>query len=90
MKIEWSLEAVSDLDRIEGFLKERSPRGAERVWVRIHERVGLQADIPFAAPLYHEGPARMLVVSGTPYIVFYVVDGDVLRVEQIIHGAQNR
>ena len=90
MKIEWSLEARRDLDRIQEYIEEHSPSGAERVWARIHERVGLQAEIPLAAPLHRDGPARMLVVTGTPYLVFYVVEGDVLRVEQIVHGAQNR
>ena len=60
------------------------------MWLRIHERVELQAEIPLAAPLFRNGPARMLVVSGTPYIVMYVVEADVLRVEQVIHGARDR
>jgi toxin ParE1/3/4 len=90
MKIEWSLAAVRDLDEIQEYIQQHSPKGAERVWVRVHQRIALQAEIPFAAPLYRGGPARMLVVTGTPYLVFYVVEGDVLRVEQIVHGAQNR
>jgi len=32
----------------------------------------------------------MLVVTGTPYIVLYVAHGDVLRVEQVTHGARDR
>lgn len=90
MRVEWSLDAVRDLDRIQEYLIERSPQAAERIWRRIHQRVGLQAHIPFAAPIYGEGPVRMLVVTGTPYLVFYVLDGDVLRVEQVLHGAQAR
>lgn len=90
MRIEWSLDAVRDLDRIQDYLIERNPGAAERVWLRIHQRVGLQAHIPFAAPLYGAGPARMLVVGGTPYLVLYVADGEVLRVEQVLHGAQAR
>jgi toxin ParE1/3/4 len=87
MRIEWSLDAIRDLDRIQDYLIERNPQAAERIWLRIHERVGLQAHIPFAAPIYAEGPARMLVITGTPYLVFYVLDDDVLRVEQVLHGA---
>lgn len=90
MKIEWSLAAVRDLDQIETYIEQHTPRGAKRIWSRIHERIVLQADIPLAAPLFKSGPARMLVVTRTPYIVLYVVDGDVLRVEQIVHGAQDR
>lgn len=89
MKIEWSLAARNDLDRIQAYIERDSPRAAERVWWRIYVRVGLQATMPLAAPIHRNGPARKLVVSGTPYIVFYVLDGDVLKVVQILHGAQN-
>lgn len=90
MKIEWSLAALEDLDRIQEFIEQDSARAAERIWVRIHERVALQAHIPHAAPLHKAGPLRILVISGTPYLVFYLVKGDVLRVEQVVHGARDR
>jgi len=90
MKIEWSLNALGDLDRIQEYLEQESPQGAHRIWVRIHERVGLQAEMPLAAPLHRGGPSRMLVIAGTPYIVFYVTEGDVLKVEQVVHAAQDR
>lgn len=60
------------------------------MWLRIHDRVALQASMPLAAPIHGNGPARKLVVSGTPYIVFYVIEGETLKVEQVLHGAQNR
>jgi len=88
VRIEWSEAALGDLDGIQEHIEQHSPRGAERIWVRIHERVGSQALIPLAAPLHKGGPARKLVVNGTPYIVLYVIDADVLRVEQVIHGAR--
>jgi toxin ParE1/3/4 len=90
VKIEWSFEALRDLDQIQDYLEQHSPRAAKRMWLRIHERVELQAEIPLAAPLYRDGPARMLVVRGTPYIVMYVVESDVLKVEQVIHAARDR
>jgi toxin ParE1/3/4 len=90
VKVEWSLTAVDDLDRIQDYIEQESPRGAKRVWTRIHERVGLQADTPDAAPFYKGGPTRMLVITGTPYLVFYTVEGDVLRVEYILHGTRDR
>jgi hypothetical protein len=39
--------------------------------------------------MHGSGPARRLVISGTAYLVFYVVDGDVLKVETVLHAAQN-
>jgi len=88
VKIEWSLDALGDLDQIQAYIEPESPSGAKRIWLRIVERVALQTHIPFAAPLHRSGPARRLIVTGTPYIVLYVVDGDVLRVEQVVHAAR--
>jgi plasmid stabilization system protein ParE len=48
MRIAWSLTALADLDRIQEYIEQESPAAAERVWVRIHERVARQADMPFA------------------------------------------
>ncbi|MES1156999.1 MAG: type II toxin-antitoxin system RelE/ParE family toxin [Alphaproteobacteria bacterium] len=90
MKIEWSLQALSDLDQVQSYLEERSPRASQRMWARIHQRVGLQASMPLAAPLYREGPARLLYVSGTPYLVLYIVEADTLKVEAVLHTSQNR
>lgn len=90
MRIEWSFEALRDLDQIQEYLEQHSPRAAKRMWLRIHERVELQAEMPLAAPIHRDGPARMLVVGGTPYIVMYLVQGDLLRVEQVIHTARDR
>jgi toxin ParE1/3/4 len=89
MKIQWSLAALADLDRIQEYIEQESPAAAGRVWVRIHERVARQALMPFAAPVHGAGPARRLVISGTAYLVFYVVDGDTFKVEQVLHAAQN-
>jgi plasmid stabilization system protein ParE len=60
------------------------------MWVRIVERVANQAETPFAAPLERSGPARSLVVSQTPYVVTYIVDGDELRVLTVQHAAQRK
>lgn len=89
MKVEWSLSALTDLDRIQDYIEQESPAAAERIWLRIFERVARQADMPFAAPIHGAGPARKLVVSGTPYLVFYIVDGDVLKIEHVLHAAQS-
>jgi toxin ParE1/3/4 len=90
VRIAWSLEAIADLDGIQEFLEGENPYAAKRMWVRIHERIGLQAQFPLSAPQHRDGRSRRLVVSGTPYIVLYVVDGEVLKVEAVFHGAQDR
>ena len=90
MKVVWSSQAISELEQIQEFIEQESPRGAQRIWVRIVQRVASQTIMPLAAPLEGEGPARRLVITRTPYIVLYQVADDELRVEAVFHAAQNR
>lgn len=89
MKIVWSVAAADDLDRIQAYLEPHSARAARGMWVRIHERVGALSAFPLSAPVHGEGPMRKLVVTGTPYIVLYLVDDKAVRIEAIFHSAQN-
>ncbi len=91
MKIVWTQSAQDDLDRIEAHLAPLSPRAAGRIWRRVVSRVEAQAFMPLAAPRAAPGSAvRKLVVTGTPYIVFYRVIGDTLEVLYVRHHAQKR
>lgn len=90
MRVVWLRAALDDLDRIQAHIIERSPRGAERIWLRVVARVADQAAMPFAAPMDGDGPLRRLVVSGTPYLVLYEVLGDELRIEAVFHSSRMR
>jgi addiction module RelE/StbE family toxin len=90
VKIVWSPQAIGDLELIQEFIEQESPRGAQRVWLRIVERVSSRAEMPLAAPLHRGGPARRLVIAHTPYVVLYQVVGDEMRIEAVFHTAQNR
>jgi plasmid stabilization system protein ParE len=90
MKVVWTRRALNHLHKIQIYILRHSPRGADRVWVRIVQRVAEQAEMPFAAPLERGGPVRKLVVTKTPYIVTYHVVGDEMRVLTVQHGARRR
>jgi plasmid stabilization system protein ParE len=90
VKVVWTQRARRQLHAIQKYVGKRSPRGAARMWLRIVERVANQAETPFAAPLERGGPARILVVSQTPYVLTYLVEGDELRVLTVHHGAQRK
>lgn len=89
MKLVWSDHARADLHRIQAYYLELNPRAAERIWLRIVQRVADQVSTPLAAPLERGGPLRRLVITRTPYLVFYLVEGDEFRVEGVTHAAQN-
>lgn len=90
-RLEWNRLAEADLDAIQAYVSEHSSAGAERVWLRIMERVEQLRDFPLAAPAFESRPElRVLVVPGTPYLVLYRVRGDAVRIEAVLHGAQER
>jgi toxin ParE1/3/4 len=88
VKIVWSRQARADLHRIQTYLIEQSPKGAERVWLRITQRVAALADMPHAAPQEGDGPMRRLVVHRTPYLVLYRITDGEIRVEAVFHAAR--
>jgi toxin ParE1/3/4 len=90
VKVVWSPKARGDLVAIREYLQARSPKGAARILSRIIRRVGDQRRMPLSAPLEREGPERCLVVSRTPYLVLYTVEGDIMTVVAVYHAMQRR
>jgi toxin ParE1/3/4 len=90
VKLQWGLKARADLDEIETYIAARSPKGAARVWTRITDRVATLVDSPYAGRPSQIPGLRELVVTQTPYIVFYEIVEDAVRIRYILHGRQNR
>ena len=66
----WRKSALADIDAIQAYLVVRSPSGAKKIWRRIVERVDQLRTHPFlAASTGGDAAARVLVVTGTPYLV---------------------
>jgi toxin ParE1/3/4 len=82
--------ANRDLNSIFDYLAERSPAGLRTVMSRIDARVGSLKDNPLIAPSVLDGRARMLAITGTPYLVFYRVETEAVVVLRVMHGAQER
>jgi plasmid stabilization system protein ParE len=90
MRIRWSTNAERDLQEIYDYLAARSLRAASGIAERIKRRVEATASTPLLAPRVGRGSTRMLVVSRTPYLVFYQVKDDELLVEAVFHASRRR
>jgi len=88
MHLEWSVFARADRKAIFDYIEEDNPRAAITVDERIRIRVVDLAQFPeMGRPGRIEG-TRELVISGTPYIAAYRIEGDTVRVLRVLHGAQ--
>ena len=90
MRVIWSPLGKADLFEIIDRIALERPRAALGIYDRINARVGRLADFPFSGPeSTRRPPLRQLTISGTPYLVFYRIDGDVVRVIAIFDGRRS-
>lgn len=76
-----------DLDRIVDHIAENNPSAALDMWDGIERQVERLRDFPRSGRIGRMPETRELVVSGTPYIVVYLVSDDVELI-RVLHGAQ--
>lgn len=87
MRLRWTRAAERDLDRIEEYVASDSPDVAYQIVIEIIERVGILAEHPGIGRPGRVDGTREFVISGSPYIVAYVHQGDVVTVLRVLHGA---
>lgn len=89
MRIEWTVEALSDIDALRAHLAENSPAGAKRVLSRIFEAVTIHlADNPHAGRPGRIPGTRELVISRTSYVIPYQAFEGYIEILRVYHGAQ--
>ena len=88
MKIHWSPEACSDLDRICDYLLAERPSIALPTLDRIEARVGALRDHPGLGRPGRVAGTRELVVSGLPYVIPYRVKSGRIEIVRVLHAAR--
>jgi toxin ParE1/3/4 len=86
----WARKAYEDLDGIANYLSVLSPRAAEQTISHIQQAVNMLADFPGLGTKIDETGLRRLVVSGTPYVIFYRAFLDRVNIRAIFHASQRR
>jgi plasmid stabilization system protein ParE len=90
MTIVWGEKAYADLDRIAHYLANLSPEAAERTISRIQKAVLMLSDFPGMGTKVDETGLHRLVVSDTPYLIFYRVFPDHVNIRAVFHASQRR
>jgi toxin ParE1/3/4 len=90
MRIIWDAKAYDDLDGLIDYIAELSPRAAEKTISQIQKVASLLATFPNLGEKVDESGLHSLVVSNTPYIIFYRVFPDYVNIRGVFHGSQRR
>jgi plasmid stabilization system protein ParE len=91
--VEWSDDALRDLERFAAFLHERYPELAKIVSDEIIEKAQVLSAFPrLGRPIAGREEYRQLVlkVLNAPYVFQYRFDGDRLIVLRVFHGREKR
>jgi addiction module RelE/StbE family toxin len=87
MQIKWFSDALSDLIEIRNYIKLDKPQTAQDIAKRIIQTVDLLKDNPKMGRHGRIENTRELVISGTPYIIPYIIKEDIIIILRVLHGA---
>ena len=89
MKPVWSAEAIDDLIALRAYIADVDNAAAQRIALHIIDTVEklLSENADIGRPGRVPG-TRELVIAKTPFIVPYRLQGEVLQILRVLHGAR--
>jgi toxin ParE1/3/4 len=90
MQIVWTETAVRHLAAIQAHIERDKPEAAQRVATTIRKTVTYLAAHPHLGRPGRKPGTRELIITDTPYLVPYQVQGNRLTILAVFHGAQRR
>lgn len=85
-RVVWLGEAIDQLDRIVAYVRVFDPRAADRLGNRLVSAAGTLTDFPNRGRPTSGGKRELPTVP--PYIIRYRVEGEIVLILGIRHGAQ--
>lgn len=86
MKVVWTELSLDDLAEINDWIAREQPSTALLVSLRILDAVESLADHPLLGRAGRVAGTREFAVPKTPFLVFYIVEDDSLRVLRVLRG----
>jgi toxin ParE1/3/4 len=87
LKLKWTPAASRDLEEIEAYIGQGNPLAALQTVLQLIDQVRNLKDHPGLGRPGRVQRARELMISDTPYIVHYKVQGDEIVILRALHGA---
>ena len=84
----WLRKALADRDEQIDFIAENSPRAAVEQGDRIAHQVSQLVQHPELGRVGRKPGTRERVISRTPFIVVYRINGQRIELLRLLHGAQ--
>lgn len=88
MKLRWSVLARGDLRDVKEYIQVENPRAAAVTVALIRRSADRLRDFPRAGRALDVGELRVLGVPGTPYRLIYRLEGQVVLILGVWHGAR--
>lgn len=88
MIVRYTRRALNDLSKILDYLDERSPRGALGVKLAIRRAINAIGENPGVGRASGRGGTRPMPVGRYPYLIYWIVEENEVRVVHIRHGAR--
>lgn len=88
LTIKWTKQAIADIDNIYDFIAANDPRSARAMVDRVDRAITRLITHPQMGRSGRVMGSRELVVSGTPYIVAYRLQGRAVELLGVIHAAR--
>ena len=88
MRVRWTRKAIRAVYAIAKYIERDRPMAAARIVDHIYESVGQLATHPALGRPGRARGTRELIISGTPFIVPYRVQEDVVEIMTVFHAAQ--
>jgi toxin ParE1/3/4 len=88
MRVRYTVPAQADLEEIYTYISEHNPFAAERIKRQIKIDAELLGDLPFISRESNFPGIRVRKVRRYPYLTFYSVAADEIRILHVRHGAR--
>jgi len=88
MSVRWTPKASKQLETIYDYVADDSPPAAEKLVEQIYSAIKVLEVHPEAGCRGRIDGTRELVVTNSPYVVFYRIHRDNAQILAIIHGAR--